>query len=152
MKIVIIGGTGYVGNKILIEALKRGHEVISIAKKNKLKIKNDKLTEKTFSIFEEEKLDKAVKGADLIISAYHPGYFHVDPFHRFQDAYKIIIKTAKKRKVKLVAIGSAVSLFEKETDTPVSDGFFNKAFLGMGKGMNEVLEMFRKDDELTWTM
>lgn len=152
MKIAIIGGTGYIGSHILEEALKRGHHVVSFAKENKLKVKSDNLTENTFSIFEEEKFDKALKGVDLIISAYHPGYFHVDSFHRFQDAYKTIIKQAKKHKVKLIAIGSAVSLKESHTDNSVSEGFFNKAFLGMGRGMDEVLETFKKDSKLNWTM
>lgn len=152
MKIAIIGGTGYVGNQLVQEALKRGHEVVSIAKKNKLKIKDNKLTEKTFSIFNEDELNKAIKGTELIISAYHPGYFHVDPFNRFQDAYKIITNVAKKNKLKLIAIGSSVSLYEKDSGMPVYDGFYNKAFLGMGMGMHKVLESFENDRELKWTM
>lgn len=151
MKIGIIGGTGYIGGKILDEALKRGHEVVSIARKNKLKVKDPKLTEHTFTLFEEDKLEKALKDVDVIISSYHPGYFHVDPKSRFVDAYNTIIKVNKKLGKKLFVIGSSTALF-LEDETPVYDGFFNNAFKGFGMALVEVYELLKEVNDFKWTM
>lgn len=73
MKIALIGATGFVGAKLLKEALDRGHVVTAIVKHiGRLP------TQKNLNVFAADATDAdalaaLVSGHDLVISAYNPG-------------------------------------------------------------------------------
>lgn len=63
MKIAIIGATGFVGLRLVEEALNRGHEVTAIARNpEKLAITHPRLTVKALDVFEKDVLAKALAG------------------------------------------------------------------------------------------
>jgi putative NADH-flavin reductase len=73
MKIVLIGSTGTIGQRLLQEALARGHEVTAMAHDPAHPIpSHQNLTITYGDIFDPESIMKAVAGHDVVISAYGP--------------------------------------------------------------------------------
>ncbi|MBV8658714.1 MAG: NAD(P)-dependent oxidoreductase [Burkholderiales bacterium] len=73
MKIALIGATGYVGAKLLPEALARGHQVTAIVRKGTLP-EHPSLTHTLGDATVPAVLAKLVSGHDLVISAYNPSH------------------------------------------------------------------------------
>ena len=74
MKIALIGGTGYVGSKLLAEALERGHQVTAIVKHaHRLTLAHDNLSVAVADAADAGELSAALQGHDVVISAYNPG-------------------------------------------------------------------------------
>lgn len=73
MKIAIIGATGYVGSKLLTEALDRGHEVTAIVKNVGGLPSHSRLVGRGANATDSSTLAAVVAGHDLVISAFNPG-------------------------------------------------------------------------------
>ena len=73
MKVALIGASGFVGSKVLAEALQRGHQVTAIVR-NPEKIQSDKnLTTKKADVLQCRRAGaKLLAGHDVIISAFNP--------------------------------------------------------------------------------
>lgn len=89
MKIVLIGASGFVGSAILKEALDRGHNVKAVVRNpEKIKLQGTNLTVEKADVSLPEIVTGLCKGADVIISAYNPGW--TNPAHhreRFTIGY-----------------------------------------------------------------
>lgn len=73
MKIALIGATGYVGAKLLAEALDRGHQVTAIVTDSAKLPDHAALTGVSGNATDSDALAAFVTGHDLVISAYNPG-------------------------------------------------------------------------------
>ena len=73
MKIALIGCTGTIGQRILTEAISRGHQVTVIAR-NPLHItqRHENLRTVTGDILDPESIAEATSGHEIVISAYGP--------------------------------------------------------------------------------
>ncbi|HXO44905.1 MAG TPA: NAD(P)H-binding protein, partial [Candidatus Cybelea sp.] len=72
MKIALIGASGFVGSKVLAEALERGHQVTGIVR-NPEKIQSHKnLTTKKADVLQVEELARILAGHDVVISSFNP--------------------------------------------------------------------------------
>ena len=111
MKIAIIGASGFVGEKIVDEALLRGHQVEAIYRRNSIKERQN-LNQHKITIFDEDIFSNIIKDVDLIISAYNPGYYHVAQKERFLDGYEVIFKIAKQLNKRVIAVIGATSLVQ----------------------------------------
>lgn len=149
MKLAIIGATGFVGGHIYEEAKQRGHEIIAISRKTKM---TDAENVKSFqqTIFEPEKLEALIKDVDTIISAYNPGWYHIDPHNRYLAGYDLLIKLAKKLNKRLVLVGGATSL-DLEDGTKVVEGFFPAPWKAALSGTYELYEKIKDDKSFNWT-
>ena len=72
MKIAIIGATGYVGSKLLAEALARGHHVTAIVKNPGVLQSHANLSGRGVDATDSQALAAATAGHDLVISAFNP--------------------------------------------------------------------------------
>ena len=74
MRIGIIGATGNIGQRILAEALSRGHQVTAFTRDASgfPKDKGDVLW-RTIDVFDTESLIAGIHGLDLLVSTYQPG-------------------------------------------------------------------------------
>ena len=71
--ISLFGGTGMIGQRVLREALSRGHKVTAIVRDPaKITEKNPNLTVIRGDIFKLESVLAAANGHDVLISAYSP--------------------------------------------------------------------------------
>ncbi|WP_314417545.1 NAD(P)-dependent oxidoreductase [Pseudescherichia vulneris] len=74
MKIALIGSTGYVGSRLLAEALEREHQVTAIVKNsNRLSLTHGNLKATLADASSAGELAAAIQGHDVVISAYNPG-------------------------------------------------------------------------------
>ncbi len=113
MKIALIGGTGYVGSKILAEALRRGHKVTAIVRHPQRLAPRPNLKIKGADVLHRERLARILARHDVIISAFNPkrGTPGPEVYHRHIRGHRAIIAAAKRSGVKrFLAVGGAASL------------------------------------------
>ena len=72
MNIALIGATGYVGSKLLAEALDRGHRVTAVARDTGKLESRPHLTATSVDVLDTDGLAALLKGHDAVISAYSP--------------------------------------------------------------------------------
>jgi len=106
MKILLIGGSGNIGQRIVKEALQKGYSVNSVQRNpDKLSIKDPNLTVTKADITNEAELEKLVKGADVVVSAISP-----HDLGEFKQAYTNLINTMEKEPSKrIIIVGGAAS-------------------------------------------
>lgn len=153
MKIALIGASGFVGSAVLTEALDRGHEVTAIVRHpEKIAVQSDLLTMVKADVRQEEAVAGAVRGHDVVISAYNPGWSNPDIYNEFLQGARAIQAGVKKGGVKrLITIGGAGSLFVAPDvqliDTPQFPGEWKPGALAA----REYLDVIRKEEDLDWT-
>lgn len=125
MKILLIGGTGNIGQRILKEALSKGYQVHAIQRNpTGLSIKDDKLTVSKGDIFDEAALNELLKDTDVVVSAISPAG-GLTP-EQFKKANSVLINTVKKHpSVRAIIVGGAgsteVSPGLKLMDSPIME-------------------------------
>jgi uncharacterized protein len=150
MKIALIGATGFIGSKILTEALNRGHHVTAIARHIDKLPQHANLTAKTGDATDEAQAAALLKGQDAVISSFAPTGA-ADQFAGFLDSYKTIINAVKKAGIKrLLVVGGAGSL-EVNGVQLVDGGGIPEAWKAGVLGLREVLYTLRKENDLEWT-
>jgi uncharacterized protein len=150
MKIALIGATGMIGKRILEEALARGHEVTAIVRDpSRVKIENERLNVVIGNIFDEESIARAVRGHDLVISAFGP---KAGEEQTLMEATRSLMNGVKKSGVsRLLSVGGAGSLEVAPgvqlVDTPEFPDFIKPIALAH----RDALEIYRQETELNWT-
>jgi uncharacterized protein len=150
MKIALIGATGFIGSKILTEALNRGHHVTAIARHTDKLPQHSNLTAKIGDVTDEAQAVALFAGQDAVISSFAPRG-EADQFAGFINSYQTIINTVKKAGVKrLLVVGGAGSL-EVNGVQVVDGGGIPEAWKAGVLGLREVLYTLRKEKDLEWT-
>jgi uncharacterized protein len=153
MKVAVIGATGNVGNKIMVEALLRGHKVTALARRAVAQLAPmPGLTLKDIDIADTKALGDALKGHDAIITSVSPGPNAPDVFNAFVAGHKAVIAGIKASGVKRVlAVGGAASL--KLADGTVfldSEQWPNEFNKDAVKGTRELMYLLKDVPELDW--
>ncbi len=112
MKIALIGATGNVGQRLVKEAVSRGHEVTAVTR-NPDAAKTDGVTATACDLHDDDKLAAIIKNHDAVILSV-----------RFQDndVTKVVSAMRKAGKTRIVVVGGAASLMNQDNvrllDTP----------------------------------
>jgi uncharacterized protein len=143
--IVIIGATGFVGSKILDEALSRGHRVTAVMRNPDKLPKHARLTVHKADILKDD-LAAIVAGHDAVISAYNPSLPEGD------QGVRAIIDAVKKAHVqRLLVVGGAGTLEvapgTRLLDTPEFPAQWKPGALAAAA----YLEALRAERDLQWT-
>ncbi|HLS99925.1 MAG TPA: NAD(P)H-binding protein [Acholeplasma sp.] len=149
MRIAVIGASGFIGEKIVDEALLRGHTVDAIYRRNAIK-ERPNLFQHKLTIFEKENFEKILSAADYVISAYNPGYYHVAQKERYLDGYDVIFEVVKKLSKKIIVVIGATSLIQYDGEL-VRQGFFPKPWLKALEGPDAVYEKYKNDNSFQKT-
>ena len=152
-KITLIGASGMVGSAILKESLERGHSVTAIVRHpEKINVDNPNLKIVTGDILAEESVPELLQGADVVISAYNPGWTNPNISSETTSAYKSIVGGAKKAKVpRLLIVGGAGSLLVSPNKRVMDTGVIPDSYLPAVKSLAGVLYDLQKDEkELDW--
>ena len=73
-QVVIIGASGFVGSALLDEALERGWQVKALVRNaGKIRRRGPELKVVETDVTDEGKLERLVRGAGAVISAFNPG-------------------------------------------------------------------------------
>ena len=152
MKIAVIGASGNIGSFIRDEALARGHQVTAIVRHpEKITVQHPRLTVVKADIL-KDKVEGLVKGHDVVISAYNPGWSNPDIYNEQIKGYKAIISGVKKSGIKrLLVVGGAGTLEVAPGVQLLDTVTFPENIKGGVLATREVLYMLRKERELEWT-
>ena len=149
MKIALIGASGTVGQRILQEALTRGHQVVAIVRDPaRITQKDEKLSVVTGDLLNGESISKAVAGYDVVISAYGPA--HGAEYTMKAMAQKLIDAVKQAGVQRLLIVGGAGSLEVAPGLQLVNSPNFLEAWKPVALAHGEALEVYRKAD-LDWT-
>lgn len=149
MKIALIGANGTVGQRILKEALRRGHEVIAIVRDvSRITEKNMNLQVVVGDILNPVSITKAVTGSDVVISAYGPK--HGEEYNMENSAKSLLNGVQNAGVNRLLIVGGAGSLEVAPGLQLVDAPNFPEDWKPIARAHGKSLEIFRSAD-LDWT-
>ena len=156
MEIALIGASGFVGSKILAEALERGHHVTAIVR-NPEKIQPQKnLTVKKLDVLQTDDLARLLAGHDAVISSFNPGrgVAGADVYDKFVQGHKSIIAAVKKSGVnRFLGVGGAASLKTADgiefLDSPAFPKEYEPYKPGI-RGTRELYYLLKQEPALDW--
>jgi putative NADH-flavin reductase len=153
MKVALIGATGFVGTALLREFADRGNTVTAIARHpEKLALTGALVRPVAADVMDVEQVANAVKGNDVVVSAYNSGWTNPRIYEDFMIASRAILAGVKRSGVKrLIVIGGAGSLEIKPglqlIDTPQFPDEYKRGASAARDFLNEI----RQEKELEWT-
>jgi putative NADH-flavin reductase len=142
MKVAVIGATGNIGSRIVIELLTRGHDVTGITRHPEQLQPNVKFTARRGDVNNEAALAELLAGHDAVISSVK--FDTMDP--------NILIRAVKNAPVKrLLVVGGAGSLEVAPGVQLVDTPDVPKASKAEALAGREFLNILRGQRELDWT-
>ena len=152
MNIALIGGTGFVGSRILPELLQRGHAVSALARHPDKYAAHPRLRVVKADVLDAAQVTQNVVGHDAIISAFNPGWQEAQIHDLFLQGCEAIIAGARMAGVtRLLVVGGVGSLFTANGRQLVDDPTFPAEYRDGALASREVLNCLRHENELEWT-
>lgn len=149
MNIAIIGATGFVGAALIKEAVQRGMEVTAIARDT------DGIAEKvnklSLDVNDAPKLSEALKGHDVVLSAFNAGWTNPNLYEDFMSGSKAIQQAVKNSGVKrFIVVGGAGSLFVADGLQLIDTPEFPAEYKAGASGARDFLNLLKQEQELDW--
>jgi putative NADH-flavin reductase len=154
MKIAIVGATGFIGSKILNEAVSRGHVVTAITRSPDKLPKSDRVIPVPADVNDVPALTRYMRGQDAVIHAYAPGRgLSPEEMTAKQRAGTLsIIAAAKAAGMKrLLAVGGAGSLEIRPGVAHFDTPEFPAAYQGGARATAQIKDLLRAEKDLDWT-
>jgi len=176
MKIALIGASGFVGKALTRELLDRHHAVTAIVRHPEAldSVGVGSTTGKGAGaatgggaeapagggslyvvkgdVFQPEQIAALVKGHDVVISAYNPGWTNPAIYDEFIRGSEAIQEAVKKAGVKrFIIIGGAGSLFIAPGVQLVDTAEFPVEYKSGALGARDYLNILKKEQDLDWT-
>lgn len=152
MKIALIGATGYVGAPLLQEALNRGHQVTALIRHPQKLAAHPQLTAVQADVHDSVALAEQLRGHDVVISAFNPGWGIADIREQFIAGSRAITAASKLAGVKrLLVVGGAGSLYVAPGVQLIDTPDFPAEYKEGAEGARQALEILRGEQELEWT-
>lgn len=148
MKIAIIGATGFVGSAILNELTNRNHQITAIARNPKNEATANWVAA---DIFETDALAEILKGNDVVVNAYNPGWTNPNIYNDSIAGSKSIQEAVKKSGVKrFITIGGAGSLYIAPNVQLIDTPEFPKEIFDGANAARHYLDIIKEEKELDW--
>lgn len=151
-KIMLIGSNGMIGQRILAEALNRGHHVTALARDTSGTGEHRKdLDYHTGDLFKPESVAEAAVGHGVVVSAYGPG--KGDPNLVVKAAHSLIEALTRVEPIRLIVVSGAGSLEVKPGLQLVDAPDFPAEWKAIALAHREALDVYRKAGfaEFDWT-
>ncbi|ADI07902.1 hypothetical protein SBI_04782 [Streptomyces bingchenggensis BCW-1] len=122
MRIGIIGATGNIGQRVVTEALRRGHDVIAFTRDaSRIEEDREHVVWKSVDVLDPDSVAAVLPGLDVLISGFQPGNAAqdmADTVRRsiadptvYATAAKVLVKALERHpRTRLIVIGGAGSL------------------------------------------
>jgi putative NADH-flavin reductase len=152
MKIALIGATGFVGKDLLQEAISRGHSVTALVRNIDKVEKCDGVKAVKADVLDVADLAEKLKGHDVVLSAYNPGWGvpNIQAVH--VKASKAISEATKKAGLKrLIVVGGAGSLLNQEGKQFVDGPDFPAEYREGALGARQALNDLKAENGLDWS-
>lgn len=152
MKIALIGGTGFVGQAVLAELLRRGHAVTALARDTAKYAGREGVTAVKADALDARQVADAVAGHDAVVDAYNPGWTEPEIHDLFLKGTDAILDGVQAAGVKRVlVVGGAGSLQVAPglqlVDTPEFPAAYKQGALAAREALNRI----RGRSALEWT-
>lgn len=152
MKIAVIGATGFIGNNITQELVRRNHEVLGISRETKVSDKKN-LTYIILDVLQVNALANALKDADVVVSAYNPGWTNPNIYADYLRGAQAIQNAVKLAGVKrFLAIAGAGSLFTAAGIQVVDTPDFSAEIKAGATAARDYLNILKEEKDLDWTV
>lgn len=123
-KVALIGASGFIGSKVLLELSKRGHEIIAITRNSDKIEKLPNVRPVALDINQLEKLTKVLEECDAVISAFNADGENQTKYENYlSGAQHIQEATNRAGKKRYIFIGCAGSLYENNIQLVDSEDF-----------------------------
>ncbi len=152
MKIVVFGGTGMIGQRIVKEALDRGHTVTAVARDpSKLTLSNPHLETAKGDATDADSVAQIARGNDVIVSAVGPDH-QLGNYSMLVDAAHALLDGVKRAGVKrLIVVGGAGTLEAAPGVRRMDMPDFPAAWKPSAQAGADSLDVYRRERELDWT-
>lgn len=149
--VALIGATGFVGSAILQELLQQGFTVTAVAR-DVSSIKNTPhVIAVQADVMEETALLAALKGNDLVISAFNAGWRNPNLYDDFIAGGRAIIEAIKAAGIeRAIFVGGAGSL-EVDGKKIVDGADFPREIKAGAQAASDYLEIVKREHDLNWT-
>lgn len=150
MKVAIIGASGFVGSNLVKEATNRGLEVTAIAR-NVEKINAENINKVAVDVNQVNELSEALKGHDVVISAFNAGWTNPNLYNDFIKGSESIQQAAKQAGVqRMIVVGGAGSLYANENEQLVDSPDFPADIKPGATAARDYLNILKEEKELDW--
>lgn len=151
MKITVYGATGMIGQRIVNEALARGHEVIAVARHpENLKLEHAKLKKQPGDIANPDSVAYLAKDSDAIVCSVNAPE-GVDPSWFSTVAKSLLEGTSKAGKTPMYVVGGAGSLHIAPNVQLVDTPNFPEAYKSVALEHRKFLEILKNSGATHWT-
>jgi len=154
VNIAIVGATGYVGSKILMEAVNRGHQVCAITRSIEKLPPSPAIDPVQADVNDINALTTHFRGKDAVIHCYSPAkdLGAAEKIDLQRNATQTIITAVKAADVpRLLAVGGAGSLYVAPGIRDMDQPDFPKEWEGGVKATLLIKEILTREPELNWT-
>ena len=152
MNIALIGGTGFVGSRILAELLQRGHAVSALARHPNKYTANARLRVVKTDVLDAAQVAEGVTGHNAIISAFNPGWQEAQIHDLFLQGTAAVVAGARAAGVtRLLIVGGVGSLFTADGRQLVDVPAFPAEYRDGALASREALNRLRHERDLEWT-
>lgn len=150
MKVAIIGATGFVGSKLVNEALNRGLEVTAIARKTE-NISAENVNKVSVDVNNVNQLSEVLKNQDVVISAFNAGWTNPNLYDDFLSGAKSIQQAVKQAGVqRMIVVGGAGSLYANENQQLVDSPDFPAEIKPGATAARDYLNVLKEETALDW--
>lgn len=151
MKIGLIGA-GFVGQAVMKELTARGHAVTLLVRSPEKAHAPAGVTVLKVNAQDAEAVAYAVKGLDVVISAYNAGWANPDLYADFLKGSRAIQAGVKAADgPRLIVVGGAGSLFVAPGQQLVDQPAFPAEYKAGATAARDYLNELRKEEKLDWT-
>lgn len=150
MKVAIIGATGFVGSKLVNEAVNRGLEVTAIARKTE-NISAENVNKVSVDVNNVNQLSEILKNQDVVISAFNAGWTNPNLYDDFLSGAKSIQQAVKQAGVqRMIIVGGAGSLYANENQQLVDSPDFPAEIKPGATAARDYLNVLKEETALDW--
>ncbi len=150
MKVAIIGATGFLGKNLVKEFSSRNHAVTAISRNASHK-DTDNVKHIKADVFEIDALAEVLKGHDIIISAYNPGWTNPNIYVDAISGSKAIQEAVKRSGVKrYIYIGGAGSLYIAPELQLIDTPEFPAEYKAGASAARDYLNIIKEEKNLDW--
>ncbi|AWH85289.1 histidine kinase [Flavobacterium album] len=150
MKTAIIGATGFAGAALVKEFASRGHQVTAIAR-NPKDTNEANVAWVSTDIFDADALAATLKGHDVVVSAYNPGWTNPNIYDEAIAGAKAIQEAVKQSGVKrYIYIGGAGSLYIADGLQLIDTPEFPKEYYAGANAARDYLNIIKEEKDLDW--
>lgn len=151
MKIALFGASGTLGQRILQEALKRGHEVTALMRQpEKSALHDPRVTLRAANVLNPPSVAGAVSGQDIVVSAIGPA--GDQPATVVVDAARSLLKGVAQAGVpRLIVVGGAGSLEVAPGVLLMNTPTFPEGWKPIAQAHSDALDIYRRETHLNWT-